>query len=139
MDGHDSSYKPVVSGVPQGSILGPLCFSLFINDMPLAVKEEAILFADDAAFLILSQSLMGLYKKIKDLFTDLTRYLNMNKLIPNAKKSKLMMFRSRPTLDLPSFSFGGDEIQWITEYKYLGITITDNLNYSKHICDPPPL
>ena len=53
MDGHDSSHKPVVSGVPQGSILGPLCFSLFINDMPLAVKEEAILFADDAAFVIL--------------------------------------------------------------------------------------
>ena len=49
------------------------------------------------------------------------------------KKSKVMMFRSRPTLDLPSFSFGGDEIQWITEYKYLGIPITDNLNYSKHI------
>ena len=76
---------------------------------------------------------VGLYKKIKDIFADLTRYLNMNKLIPNAKKGKLMMFRSRPTLDLPSFSFGGDEIQWVTEYKYLGITIADNLNYSKHI------
>ena len=57
----------------------------------------------------------------------------MNKLILNAIKIKLMMFHSRPTLNLPSFSFGGDEIQWITEYKYLGITITDNLSYSKHI------
>ena len=132
VDGHDSSYKPVVSGVPQGLILGPLCFSLFINYMPLAVKEEAILFADDAAFVILGQSLVGLYKKIKDLFAVLTRYLDMNKLIPNAKKSKLMMFRSRLTLDLPSFSFGSDEIQWVTEYRYLGITIADNLNYSKH-------
>ena len=84
----------MVSGVPQGSILGPLCFSLFINDMPLAIKDEAILFADDAAFVILSPSLKGLYKNIKDLLTDLTRYLNTNKLIPNAKKSKLMMFRS---------------------------------------------
>ena len=63
MDGHDYSYKPVVSGVLQGSILGPLCFSLFINDMPLAVKEEAILFADDAAFVILSQSLTGFIQK----------------------------------------------------------------------------
>ena len=133
VDGHDSLYKPVVSGVLQGSILGPLWFSLFIIGMPLAIKKEAILFADDAAFVILSQSLKGLYKKIKDLLTDLTRYLNMNKLIANAKKSKLIMFRSRPTLDLPSFLFGGDKIQCITEYKYLSITITDNSNYYKHI------
>ena len=86
VDGHDSSYKPVVSGVPQGSILGPFCFSLFINDMPLAVKEEAILFADDADFVILSQSLVGLYEKIKDLLADLNRCLNMNKLILMVKK-----------------------------------------------------
>ena len=133
VDGHDSSYKPVVSGVPQGSILGPLCFSIFINDMPLAVKEETILFADDAAFVIVSPTLIGLYDKIKALFNDLTRYLNMNKLIPNSRKSKLMMFRSRPILELPSFVFGGEEIQWVSEYKYLGITIMDNLSYSKHI------
>ena len=44
-----------------------------------------------------------------------------------------MMFHSRPVLDLPNFVFGGEEIQWISEYKYLGITLTDNLNYSKHI------
>ena len=123
----------MVSGVPQGSILGPLCFSLFLNDLPLAVKEEAILFADDAAFVIINNTLIGLYDKIRELFKDLTRYLNMNKLIPNSSKSKLMMFRSRPVLDLPSFVFGGEEIQWISEYKYLGITLTDNLNYSKHI------
>ena len=52
VNGHNSSSKSVVNGVPQGSILGPLCFSLYINDMPLAVKEEVILFADDAASLL---------------------------------------------------------------------------------------
>ena len=63
--GNDSSFRSVLSGVPQGSIIGPLCFSLYINDMPLAVDEEVILFADDAAFVIVSHSLAGLYKKIK--------------------------------------------------------------------------
>ena len=133
INGFNSSSEPVVSGVPQGSILGPLCFSLYINDMPLAVREEVILFADDAAFVIISHTLAGLYEKIRELFSDLSGYLNMNRLIPNSRKSKLLMFRSRPTTDLPSFSFGGEEIEWITEYKYLGITLTSNLNYSKHI------
>ena len=72
-------------------------------------------------------------KKIKKLFSDLHSYLNMNKLVPNSRKSKLMMFRSRPTQDLPSITFGGEEIEWITEFKYLGITISNNLSFSRHI------
>ena len=135
INGLDSSCNSVLNGVPQGSILGPLCFILYINDLPLAVKEKVILFADDAAFIILCHTLSGLYQKIKELFSDLTVYLNMNKLIPNSNKSKLMMFRSRVTPDLPSFSFAGSEIEWVTEYKYLGLTVTNNLNYSSHIND----
>ena len=133
VDGNDSSFRSVINGVPQGSILGPLCFSLYINDMPLAVDVEVILFADDAAFVVVSHSLAGLYEKIKKLFSDLSWYLNVNRLIPNSGKSKLMMFRSRPTMELPSFSFGGEEIEWVTGYKYLGITLTNNLNYSTHL------
>ena len=130
---HRSSSMSISNGVAQGSILGPLCFSLYINDMPLAVREEVILFADDAAFIVVSHTLAGLYKKIWELFSDLTNYLCMNKLIPNSGKSKLMMFKSRQTVVLPSFSFGGEEIEWVNEYKYLGITLTNNLNFTKHI------
>ena len=133
VNGYDSSYRSVSCGVPQGSILGPLCFSLYINDMPMAVKVEVVLFADDAAFIITCQTLAGLYQRITELFSDLFSYLNMNKLVPNSRKSKLMMFKSRPTYELPSLSFGGEEIEWVTAFKYLGITITNNLNFSKHI------
>ena len=78
--------------------------------MPIAVKEKVVLFADDAAFIITSQTVAGLYQKIRELFSDLYSYLNMNKLVPNSRKSKFMMFRSRPTSELPSLSFGGEEI-----------------------------
>ena len=132
-NGHSSSTKSVVYGVPQGSILGPICFSLYINDMPLAVQEEVVLFADDAAFIITCHTLDGLYRKIRKLFSDLSAYLNMNKLVPNSRKSKLMMFRSRITPELPSLYFGGEEIEWISEFKYLGVTITSNLSFAKHI------
>ena len=129
----NSSSRTVIYGVPQGSILGPICFSLFINDLPLAVEEDVVLFADDAAFIITGQTLEGLYRKIRKMFSDLSSYLNMNKLVPNSRKSKLMMFRSRMTPDLPNIYFGGEEIEWVNEFKYLGVTITSNMNFSKHI------
>ena len=133
LNGHKSITLTVKSGVPQGSILGPLCFSLFINDMPLAVEEETVLFADDAAFVIASHTLEGLLSKIRNLFQDLSAYLSINRLVPNATKSKLMMFSSRPTTNLPVMLFNGKEIEWVSEFKYLGVTLTRNLNFSRHI------
>ena len=131
VNGYKSATMPIETGVPQGSILGPLCFSLYINDLPLAVEDETVLFADDAAFVLTSPTLDGLLNKIRNLFSDLSAYLSINKLVPNASKSKLMMFSSRPTSHLPVILFGGKEIEWITEFKYLGLTITNTLNFTK--------
>ena len=133
IDGQKSDLMPVTIGVPQGSILGPLCFSLFINDMPQAVDAYTVLFADDAAFIVTSTTLSELFVKIKKLFDDLERYLNANILVPNSSKSKLMMFSSRPTQDLPNLRFAGAVIEWVKEYKYLGLTLTNNLSFGKHI------
>ena len=101
--------------------------------MPLAVDAYTVLFADDAAFIVTSTTLSELFVKIKKLFDDLERYLNANILAPNSSKSKLMMFSSRPTQDLPNLRFAGAVIEWVKEYKYLGLTLTNNLSFGKHI------
>ena len=123
----------MVCGVPQGSILGPICFSLFINDLPSSVDSDTVLFADDAAFVITSDTFGGLIDKITKLFADLTAYLNMNQLIPNSRKSKLMVFKSRSLPPLPDIIFYLEAIEWVTDFKYLGITLTSTMNFSKHI------
>lgn len=133
LNGCESDIGDVLNGVPQGSILGPLCFNLFINDLPLAVKAHTVLFADDAAFIITASTLDDLYSKIEELFCDIANYLHENRLVPNSTKSKLMMFSSRPTHDLREFTFAGEVIQWVKEFKYLGLTITDRLCFSNHI------
>ena len=113
--------------------MGPLCFSLFINDLPLPVEENTVLFADDAAFIVTAETLQGLFNKLRNLFSDIDGYLRINRLVPNASKSKLMMFTSRPTTNLPVMLFDGKEIEWVSEFKYLGLTITRNLSFAKHI------
>ena len=133
LNGHSSEEKPVISGVPQGSILGPLCFSLFINDLPKAVDADTVLFADDAAFTIVSSTLSELFQKLHQLFNDLTKYLDSSGLVANSSKSKLMIFNSRSIHNLPDFVFSGDVIEWVNEFKYLGLTLTNTLSYGKHI------
>ena len=128
-----SGLERIKCGVPQGSILGPLCFNLYINDLPKAVSEDCVLFADDAAFIISSSSLVDLYRRISKLFRDLENYLECNCLVPNASKSKLMFFSSRVVTELPDFIFSGGTIEWISEFKYLGLILTDKLSFGKHI------
>ena len=133
INGFKSDTMAVTNGIPQGSILGPLCFNLFINDLPSAVDAHTVLFADDAAFVITARSLQELYDRIIKLLSDLARYLNMNRLVPNSSKSKLMMFSSRPTQDLPELVFAGEVIEWVDEFRYLGLIITNKLCFANHI------
>lgn len=133
LNGHESDMMTVSNGVPQGSILGPLCFILFINDLPISVDVSTVLFADDAAFAVKSSSLTDLYLKINKLFAYLPIYLNNNRLVANSSKSKLMKFSSRPTQNLPDLVFANEVIEWIDEFKYVGLTITNKLSFAKHI------
>ena len=79
-------------GVIQGSILGPLCFLLSINDLPLAVDAHTVLFADDTAFVITASSLNELYSKIERLFTDIASYLHRNRLVPNSSNIYIYLY-----------------------------------------------
>ena len=53
--------------------------------------------------------------------------------MPNSSKSKLMAFKSRSLPELPNINFYGEAIEWVTEFKYLGITLTGTMSFSKHI------
>ena len=134
VNGIKSNERMITKGVPQGSILGPLLFCLYINDIVHAVECDVVLFADDAAFILTAPSLPLLYQKIRKLFTDLNKYLEMNKLVPNLRKSKLMYFTSRPPPErLENLMFGNTAIDWIIEIKYLGLNLNNKMSFSTHI------
>ena len=97
------------------------------------MDADTVLFADDAAFFISASNLPSLYRKIKDLFDNLSRYLKRNKLVPNLGKSKLMMFSLRARGPLPNILFDEEIIEWVHDFKYLGLIITNNLCFGAHI------
>ena len=91
------------------------------------------MFADDAVFIITSPDFSDLCARIEKLFTDLQNYLNYNCLVPNATKSKLMCFSSNIVNHLPDFIFSGGTIEWVSEFKYLGLILTNKMSFGRHI------
>ena len=130
---YKSEEQIITKGVPQGSMIGPLLFNIFINDIVTAAGVDSVLFADDAAFFVSALTLPDLYEKIRALFANLSNYLKRNKLIPNLEKSKLMMFSPKAYGRLPDFMFDDVSIEWVREFKYLGLTLTSNLCFGPHI------
>ena len=130
---YKSSERQITKGVPQGSILGPLLFCLYINDIVEAVDADTVLFADDAAFFLSAATLPLLYRKLRKLFDNLSSYLKANRLVPNLKKSKLMMFSSRHCRMLEEARFDDEIIEWVEEYQYLGLTLSNKMCFSSHI------
>ena len=96
-----SSPKPVTVGVPQGSILGPLLFVIYINELPQCLKHcKSILYADDTLIYYTARTETELQDKINEDLNSLYQWLNNNLLTLNYEKTKFMIFASKkqPTL-----------------------------------------
>ena len=126
---------PLVSGVPQGSILGPLLFSIYINELP-SVSMKC--YVDDTKLLV-SFQVQDKQSAISDLNEDLLYVRNWcfnNYLLLNPTKSKLMVFGSRqmlPRLQDFSVSLLGKDLVPAQEAKDLGVTLDPHLTYDEHI------
>ena len=134
--GRFSNVHEVISGVPQGSILGPILFSIFINDLPSACKESTpYLFADDGA-LYFDNITRGSYTNIQQEIKAVYEWLQANKLSLNNEKTKLLIFDSNPNLDAILVEVKDDLTLVICEsksQKYLGLIVDNKLSFNEHI------
>ena len=130
LNGLSSDVILTTHGVPQGSVLGPLLFNLFINDIDSIPDVKKILFADDAAFVVSDSSFTRCHEKVVSVIQNLSAWLENNKLIPNVNKTKLMLVTLRPTPILPDIFFGDTALEWVDNIKYLGLYIDSKLSFS---------
>lgn len=130
-NGTNSSLSSVNSGVPQGSVLGPLLFLIYINDLPMHVSSSISLYADDCV----------IYKEIINdsdisvLQTDInnvTQWCSEWHMELNTSKCRSMRV-SRHNNTCPSYNIINSPLLSVTSYKYLGVHLTNDLSWNLHV------
>ena len=133
-NGVRSTFKSVKIGVPQGSILGPLLFLLYINDFPnISQNIKFLLYADDTAIFFKSDQISTLQYLVDSESSHICKWLQINKLSLNTKKTVFQQYKTSNTGQNLTVRLNGIEIKEEMKVKYLGMYIDPNLKWASHI------
>lgn len=134
-----SQFKFTRTGVPQGSVLGPLMFLIYINDLPQSINHKCILYADDTTLLIKGNDINSYENDINNTIRDILNWLKNNDLNINITKTNYMQFHSYRTRPLPlTITHDSNKIEQAASVKFLGLHIDSHLNWKIQInsmCD----
>ena len=139
LDEVKSSIRSIKTGVPQGSIVGPLLFNILINDIVKSSRKfNFILYADDTT---LNSNLESFGRTTDEIQSSIIRelqeickWLGLNKLCLNVAKSKFMLFHMPQSVTpLLHFDLNGSPIEYIHEFNFLGLTLDSSLSFKFHL------
>jgi hypothetical protein len=131
-----SDWGIVKHGVPQGSILGPLLFLLYVNDLPEIVKDNAeiVLYADDTSIIINRPNITDFTNCANKVLNDINKWLTINLLSLNTDKTEYMQFvRKSSSLKEVHLMYNGKEIVNSSNVNFLGLSLDSTLSWKNHI------
>lgn len=132
-----SDKKTVSCGIPQGSVLGPLLYLLYVESLStLKISAKYYMFADDTVLMFYHRDIVQLQSEINKNLETFHRWLCGNKLVVNEEKTVYMLFSSKHReKDITNINvrINGKVVKRVQHYTYLGLTIDDKLNWGRHI------
>ena len=135
-DGFESEKGQVQCGVPQGSVLGPLFFLLYVNDMVRASNEmDLVLFADDTNIFCVGKTHTELFEKANRGLRAISRWFRCNKLTLNLKKTEYVYFGGPGGRQVPigGLKIGDEAVRRVHGARFLGIWVDEGLRWSGQI------
>ena len=143
IDGFISEHKILKTGVPQGSILGPLLFLIYMNDIPESSEVfDFILYADDTSLKSIinikdtTKSLAQITYSINKELNNVNDWLAVNKLSLNVTKTKFMVFHTLQqniSSFIPQLKIGNKLLERVSNFNFLGLTINENMSWKPHV------
>ena len=133
VNGTCSSWEHVTSGVPQGSVLGPALFLIYINDIHDQIQSELKLFADDSIVyreIVTPEDHSILQKDLDQLSNWSSKWL----MHFNIKKCAVLSITRKRNPSIHDYSIFGENLERVSEHDYLGVTVSDDLRWGNH-CD----
>ncbi len=129
-----SHWLPLTSGVPQGSLLGPLLFLVYVNDVGKnIIKSKVISYADDTALYFSSESKDDLIRGVNADLAKLLQNLNNLSLKVNINKTKLLLLSNCNTNNFRNVKIGSKTLESVSETDYLGVTIDNKLSFKNQV------
>lgn len=123
----------IKGGVPQGSVLGPLLFLLYINDIADDAVSLSRLFADDTSLSYSSKNINEIEMHLNSDLQKIHCWSEKWLVKFNPKKTEYVLFSTKHVLDKPNIMFNNEIVECVENHKHLGVTFTSNCKWSCHI------
>ena len=134
IEGTSSDWACIEAGVPQGSVLGPLLFLIYINDIADNVSSTCFLFADDSLLLDEVISPIDTANKLNNDLDSISMWADRWLVTMNANKTKNMIFSSKLNKPLhPTLTLANEPIVIVDQHDHLGVTLTNKLSWRPRI------